>query len=69
MTGLPIVLGNHRYGADIGSSLTFAPGVYLVAAGVEMKPATGLGTVIVRVSTGGVGGTFGAGTMSISAEI
>ena len=31
------------YGADIGSSLTFARGVYLVAAGVEMKPATGLG--------------------------
>jgi hypothetical protein len=50
------------YGADIGSSLTFAPGAYLVAAGMQMLPATGLGTVIVRVSTGSVGATgFGAG--------
>ena len=50
------------YGADIGTSLTFAPGAYLVAAGMQMLPATGLGTVIVRVSTGGVGATgFGAG--------
>jgi hypothetical protein len=51
------------YGADIGSTLTFAPGVYLVAAGVQMLPATGTGAVIVRVgSTGGVGVTpFGAG--------
>ena len=52
------------YGADIGSSLTFAPGAYLVAAGMQMLPATGLGTVIVRVSTGGVGVTgFGAGAV------
>ena len=51
------------YGADIGSSLTFTPGVDVVAAGVQMLPATGLGTVVVRVSTGGVGGTFGAGTI------
>ena len=52
------------YGADIGSSLTFAPGAYLVAAGMQMLPATGLGTVIVRVSTGSVGVTgFGAGAV------
>jgi hypothetical protein len=50
------------YGADIGSSLTFTSGVDVVAAGVQMLPATGVGIVVVRVgSTGGVGVTpFGA---------
>ena len=52
------------YGADIGTSLTFVPGVDFAAAGMQMEPATGIGTVIVRVSTGGVGVTgFGAGAV------
>jgi PEP-CTERM motif len=52
------------YGADIGSTLTFAPRVDVVAAGMQMLPATGLGTVIVRVSTGSVGVTgFGGGAV------
>ena len=52
------------YGADIGSSLTFTPGVYFAAAGMQMLPATGIGIVNVRVSTGGVGVTgFGGGAV------
>jgi hypothetical protein len=50
------------YGADIGTSLTFAPGVHFAAAGMQMEPASGIATVIVRVATGDVGVTgFGAG--------
>ena len=35
------------YGADIGTSLTLAPGQYDVAAGMQMHPASGIGTVTV----------------------
>jgi hypothetical protein len=52
------------YGADIGTSLTFSPGVDFAAAGMQMEPATGIATVIVRVATGDVGVTgFGAGAV------
>jgi hypothetical protein len=47
------------YGADIGTSLTLAPGVYFAAAGMEMKPATGIGIVTVS-ALGPVVTGFGA---------
>ena len=50
------------YGPDIGTSLTIDTGTFSAAAGVQLDPATGSGTV--TVSPLGVGPTgFGAGAV------